>query len=205
MGTQPMHAKKHSKVKASAKKVAASRKTIAKKKKAAAAKRNGEKSTKADAAATPGQVAAMDDEMAGVGTTTSGGSSGSDDIMRTVNFVARAKTDGKAMDAVRKSINRGLTPDVLGALLTHCAGRGLAPAVELLLQNSAPMTSPDLSQQPGRMLPLQLAASRGHVNVCRILVQAGCDRTGALEASQDLAKLGAVFAEEKNAIQALFR
>ncbi len=77
--------------------------------------------------------------------------------------------------------------------------------VQLLLERGAPTNVHDLTQPPGRTLPLQLAASRGHVNAVRMLVQAGADKTGALEASQDLAKLGAVFAEEKNAIQAVLR
>ena len=47
----------------------------------------------------------------------------------------------------------------------------------------------------GRSTPLQLAASRGHVNAVRFLVEAGADKTGAAEAAQELSKLGAVFSE----------
>jgi len=118
------------------------------------------------------------------------------------SFIQGARTEAKAMDALKKALNCGHEQEALGAALVHCAGRGLAAAVRLLIDRGAPTTSHDASQPPGRTTPMQLAASRGHVNVVRALVEAGADRTGALEASQDLAKLGAVFAEEKKAIQA---
>mmetsp|Transcript_106656 Transcript_106656/g.270848 ORF Transcript_106656/g.270848 Transcript_106656/m.270848 type:complete len:207 (-) Transcript_106656:244-864(-) len=136
---------------------------------------------------------------------TPGSTDGRSEAVKVVNFLTRARTEAKAMDALRKALNAGPSQEALGALLTHCAGRGLAAGVQLLLERSAPMNQPDHTQEPGRTSPLQLAASRGHVNAVRLLVQAGADKTGALEASQDLAKLGAVFAEEKRAIQAVLK
>mmetsp|Transcript_140235 Transcript_140235/g.349564 ORF Transcript_140235/g.349564 Transcript_140235/m.349564 type:complete len:218 (-) Transcript_140235:104-757(-) len=131
-----------------------------------------------------------------------GGSSCGPEATKIVNFLARARTESKATEALKKALSSGLALEALGAALNHCAGRGLAGCVRLLLERGAPMNQPDPSQPLGRSTPLQLAASRGHVNVCRLLVEAGADKTGALEASQELAKLGAVFAEEKKAIQA---
>merc|ERR1712048_792475 len=107
-----------------------------------------------------------------------------------VQFLSRAKTERKVEEA-------------LGLALNHCAGRGLTPCVRAIVEAGASVNAQDPSQPLGRSTPLQLAASRGHVNVVRLLVEAGADRTGALEASQDLAKLGAVFAEERRAIVAV--
>mmetsp|Transcript_76187 Transcript_76187/g.235904 ORF Transcript_76187/g.235904 Transcript_76187/m.235904 type:complete len:206 (-) Transcript_76187:51-668(-) len=121
---------------------------------------------------------------------------------KVVSFLARAKTESKALEAVKKTLKTTPMPAVMGAALCHVAGRGLTTCAQLLVESRAPLDACDASQAPGRQTPLQLAASRGHVNVVRLLVQAGADRTGALEASQDLAKLGAVFAEERKAIQA---
>mmetsp|Transcript_43859 Transcript_43859/g.113261 ORF Transcript_43859/g.113261 Transcript_43859/m.113261 type:complete len:209 (-) Transcript_43859:41-667(-) len=120
-----------------------------------------------------------------------------------VSFLSRAKTESKAMEALRKALANSPDAGALGAALGHCAGRGLATCVRLLLENGAPADVHNPLQPPDRTTPLQLAASRGHVNVCRALVEAGADRTGAAEACQALAQLGAVFAEERKAIQAL--
>mmetsp|Transcript_33226 Transcript_33226/g.93239 ORF Transcript_33226/g.93239 Transcript_33226/m.93239 type:complete len:219 (-) Transcript_33226:242-898(-) len=120
-----------------------------------------------------------------------------------VSFLGRARTDRKALDAVRKAVSSRPVPEALGAALGHCAGRGLTECVRLLVEASAPLDWVDTTQPAGRVTPLQLAASRGHVNVCRALVQAGANRAGAAEAVQDLAQYGHVLGDEKRAIQAL--
>mmetsp|Transcript_14711 Transcript_14711/g.44129 ORF Transcript_14711/g.44129 Transcript_14711/m.44129 type:complete len:207 (+) Transcript_14711:152-772(+) len=122
-----------------------------------------------------------------------------------VSFLSRARTEANVTTCLQKALQNGPDEVALGAALAHCAGRGLTTCVKTLIENGAPVNDHDPSQAPGRTTPLQLAASRGHVNVCRLLVEAGADRTGAAEAAQDLSKLGAVFAEERKAIQTLLR
>mmetsp|Transcript_71202 Transcript_71202/g.230499 ORF Transcript_71202/g.230499 Transcript_71202/m.230499 type:complete len:212 (-) Transcript_71202:89-724(-) len=135
---------------------------------------------------------------------TSGGSgAASPACTKVVAFLSRARTESKAVEAVKKTLRTRPAPDVLGAALNHMSGRGLASCVRLLIESSAPLNQCDPSQPVGRSTPLQLAASRGHVNVCRLLVEVGADRAGAMEACQDLAKLGAVFLDERKAIQAV--
>merc|ERR1712187_938064 len=103
----------------------------------------------------------------------------------------------------KKALYAGHDKEALGCALNHCARRGLTPCVRALMEAGASVNAQDTSLPSGRTTPIQIAASRGHVNVVRLLVEAGADRTGALEASQDLAKLGAVFAEERRAIVAV--
>merc|ERR1712137_5567 len=98
-------------------------------------------------------------------------------------------------DALKKALYAGHAKEALGLALYHCASRGLTPCVRALLEAGASANAQDTSQPSGRSTPMQIAASRGHVNVVRLLAEVGADHTGALEASQDLAKLGAVFAE----------
>mmetsp|Transcript_89511 Transcript_89511/g.258168 ORF Transcript_89511/g.258168 Transcript_89511/m.258168 type:complete len:212 (-) Transcript_89511:19-654(-) len=149
--------------------------------------------------------ASMDVAMSGSAQPASARGSFGEEATKVVSALSKARTESKLMDALKKALNANPSPEALGAALTHCAGRGLAAAVKMLLERGAPTTIEDVSQAPGRTTALQLSASRGHVNVVRFLVEAGADRTGALEASQDLAKLGAIFAEEKRAIQAVLR
>mmetsp|Transcript_18493 Transcript_18493/g.41867 ORF Transcript_18493/g.41867 Transcript_18493/m.41867 type:complete len:212 (-) Transcript_18493:157-792(-) len=134
--------------------------------------------------------------------TTDAGSATRHAADKLVSFLAKAKSESKALEATQKVLRSSPAPAAMGVALGHLAGRGLASCVKLLIENGAPLNMSDSTQEAGRSTPLQLAASRGHVNVVRFLVQAGADRTGALEASQDLAKLGAVFSDERKAIQA---
>jgi len=122
-----------------------------------------------------------------------------------VQFLSRAKTERKVEDALKKAFQAGHDKEALGLALNHCAGRGLTPCVRAIIEAGASVNAQDPSQPLGRSTPIQLAASRGHVNAVRLLAEAGADRTGALEASQDLAKLGAVFAEERQAIVAVLK
>lgn len=124
---------------------------------------------------------------------------------RLVAFLRRHQTESKARDALAKALNADARPlpAAMGAALVHLAGRGLDVCVRMLIDCEAPVNACDPTQPPGRQTALQLAASRGHVNVCRRLVAAGADKTGALEASQELTKLGAVFRDEFAAIKAL--
>mmetsp|Transcript_63459 Transcript_63459/g.151360 ORF Transcript_63459/g.151360 Transcript_63459/m.151360 type:complete len:207 (-) Transcript_63459:60-680(-) len=125
--------------------------------------------------------------------------------VKIMGFLSKAKTEAKLMDAVKKITRTHMDPDSLGAALLHAAGRGHAPAVEWLLAASAPMNYSDPRESSGPRTPLQLAASRGHVNACRLLVGAGADRAGAFEAAQVLTQYGAVFMEERKAIQAMLK
>lgn len=132
---------------------------------------------------------------------------GQSESARVVRFLNRAKTEAKLTDALKKAMNvtGGMGTEAMGAAVTHLAGRGYVAGVRLLLENGAPNNQEDPKQDLGRRTPIQLAASRGHVNVVRLLCEAGTDRTGALEASHDLAKLGAIYLQEKQAIQAALR
>lgn len=120
-----------------------------------------------------------------------------------VGFLERARTEKKALEAVKKMLRTSPGPEALGVALGHLAGRGLANCVHMLIDAGALLNIQDPRQPVGRQTPLQLAASRGHVNAVKFLVEAGADKAGAGEAAQDLAKLGAVFAEEKKAILAI--
>eukprot|EP00434_Breviolum_minutum_P014181 symbB.v1.2.012502.t1/scaffold862.1/size157115/11 len=119
---------------------------------------------------------------------------------RIVSFLEKARTDKKAAEAVKKVIRNSPGPEALGVALGHLAGRGLAHCVKMLIDSGALLNIQDPRQPVGRSTPLQLAASRGHVNAVRLLVEAGADKTGGVEAAQELSKLGAVFNEEKKAI-----
>mmetsp|Transcript_100677 Transcript_100677/g.197616 ORF Transcript_100677/g.197616 Transcript_100677/m.197616 type:complete len:232 (+) Transcript_100677:71-766(+) len=181
------------------------RKAKAASKRHAAAIREARQVADAQTAAAEQPAAGGDVNMdggGGAGANAVGGETGQE-AAKLVSFLARARTENKAMEALKKALNVGHSSEALGAALTHLAGRGLAAGVRALLERGAPTNVQDHTQPPGRTTPMQLAASRGHVNVVRVLAEAGADRTGALEASQDLAKLGAVFAEEKRAIQAV--
>eukprot|EP00931_Biecheleriopsis_adriatica_P042404 TRINITY_DN24169_c0_g1_i1.p1 TRINITY_DN24169_c0_g1~~TRINITY_DN24169_c0_g1_i1.p1 ORF type:complete len:230 (-),score=69.40 TRINITY_DN24169_c0_g1_i1:159-782(-) len=120
-----------------------------------------------------------------------------------VSFLERQKTENKAVDAVKKILKTNPGPEALGVALGHVAGRGLTSCARLLVEQGALLNIQDPRQPTGRSTPLQIAASRGHVNVCRLLVESGADKAGAAEAAQELAKLGAVFNEEKRAILAV--
>eukprot|EP00933_Yihiella_yeosuensis_P069025 TRINITY_DN7512_c2_g5_i1.p1 TRINITY_DN7512_c2_g5~~TRINITY_DN7512_c2_g5_i1.p1 ORF type:complete len:211 (-),score=49.67 TRINITY_DN7512_c2_g5_i1:53-685(-) len=117
-----------------------------------------------------------------------------------VSFLERAKTESKVKIEMDKMLRKRPAKEELGVVLTYCAGRGLTTCVRALIDSGAPINIQDPSQPVGKSTPLQLAASRGHVNVVRLLVEAGADKVGAAEAAQELAKLGAVFMEERKAI-----
>mmetsp|Transcript_62916 Transcript_62916/g.101917 ORF Transcript_62916/g.101917 Transcript_62916/m.101917 type:complete len:206 (+) Transcript_62916:158-775(+) len=117
-----------------------------------------------------------------------------------VSFLERARTDAKATDALKKIIRAGPEVETMSVAVGYCAGRGLANCVRLLIEQKASVNVQDPMQPVGRQTPLQLAAARGHVNAVRLLVESGADKAGAVEAAQELAKLGAVFAEERKAI-----
>eukprot|EP00928_Gymnodinium_smaydae_P088108 TRINITY_DN72251_c0_g1_i1.p2 TRINITY_DN72251_c0_g1~~TRINITY_DN72251_c0_g1_i1.p2 ORF type:complete len:207 (-),score=58.37 TRINITY_DN72251_c0_g1_i1:52-672(-) len=131
------------------------------------------------------------------------GSSTRAESEKLVALLQKTKMERKVEEALKKALRAGPGQEALGAALVHCAGRGLLGCVRALLEVAAPVNAQDPSQSPGRTTAIQLAASRGHVSVVRMLLDAGADRTGALEASQELSTLGAVFAEEKRAIQAM--
>lgn len=83
-----------------------------------------------------------------------------------------------------------LPPTVLGAALRHCADRGLLRCVQLLVkQGGAPLDERGGSSatcaaqaEPAGRTALQLAAARGHVEVCRFLLACGANTGGACEA-----------------------
>jgi hypothetical protein len=122
-----------------------------------------------------------------------------------VSFLEKAKNARTLEDALKKALRSQPEEEALGMALVHCAGRGFEQGVAVLLKSGAPVDAKDPARAVGRNTGLQLAASRGHVNSVKILVEAGADRTGALEASQELALLGAVFVEEKRAIQSILK
>eukprot|EP00747_Dinoflagellata_sp_TGD_P042653 gnl/TRDRNA2_/TRDRNA2_142208_c0_seq1.p1 gnl/TRDRNA2_/TRDRNA2_142208_c0~~gnl/TRDRNA2_/TRDRNA2_142208_c0_seq1.p1 ORF type:complete len:196 (-),score=52.62 gnl/TRDRNA2_/TRDRNA2_142208_c0_seq1:78-665(-) len=122
---------------------------------------------------------------------------------RLVAALAKAKQEAKANKVLQSALLSHPGPDAMGAALGHCAGRGLESSVRLLIASKAPLDAQDPSQVAGRNTPLQLAASRGHVEVCRLLVDAGADRTGAMEAAHALSELGATFKDERMAIEAI--
>mmetsp|Transcript_69246 Transcript_69246/g.192833 ORF Transcript_69246/g.192833 Transcript_69246/m.192833 type:complete len:208 (-) Transcript_69246:203-826(-) len=119
-----------------------------------------------------------------------------------VSFLGRAKTLRKAEEALEQVLYADPSPETLGVVLGHCAARGLANCVRALIDRGALLDVQDPSEPSGKSTPLQLAASRGQVNAVRLLVAAGADRTGALEASQGLSR---IFEEEQRAIQKALR
>mmetsp|Transcript_1747 Transcript_1747/g.4459 ORF Transcript_1747/g.4459 Transcript_1747/m.4459 type:complete len:202 (+) Transcript_1747:84-689(+) len=122
---------------------------------------------------------------------------------KVIGFLSRSKTEAKLMDAVKKLTRTHKDADSLGAALLHCAGRGHAAAVEWLIAAAAPLNWCDPRTDAGPRTPLQLAASRGHVNACSMLTAAGADRSGALDATKLLTQYGAVFQDERKAIEAI--
>eukprot|EP00434_Breviolum_minutum_P007057 symbB.v1.2.006227.t1/scaffold340.1/size245066/13 len=106
---------------------------------------------------------------------------------------------------------RSLTsrPEVLGPVLAHCAERGLEVCVQLLLQKRAAPESCGLrglarSQVVlGKRTALQLAAENGHVSVCRLLLQGGCDRAPLSLALQTLRQYGRLYESEIQELQTL--
>lgn len=124
---------------------------------------------------------------------------------KTIDFLRKARSDAKAFDATKKLMSSNTSPEGLAGGLCHLSGRGLTACVEMMLEKGVQTTYEDKEQPEGRRTPLQLAASRGHVGVVRLLCRAEADRTGALEAAQDLAKLGPIFMEERQAIQACLK
>merc|ERR1712039_843072 len=118
----------------------------------------------------------------------------------------RQKSEKKADEAVRRvvsSFSSSSNPNDLGIALVHCASRGLENSVRMLLTAKVSPNQLDAALPEGRQTALQLACAKGHVGVVRALLQAGADRSGAMEACRELALLGAVYAAEKNEIQGL--
>lgn len=96
----------------------------------------------------------------------------------------------------------------LGGALLHCADRGFLSCVRLLLARSASVeyVSSD-TRMPRRIklrTPLELAAARGHVEVCRALVEQGAAIGRAREAAARLSQFGEYFSDERSALLALF-
>merc|ERR1712204_102171 len=145
-------------------------------------------------------ASAQDPWQAGCEAASSGGPSG----LEILGLLQKAKKDAQVEVALRKVLGPGnIAPEALAAPLLHCAGRGLATCVHLLIQAKAPVDHCDTTQTVGQQTPLQLAAGRGHVEVCRLLVERGANQAGAADAAQSLSKLGATFAQERKQIQAI--
>merc|ERR1712032_195013 len=118
-----------------------------------------------------------------------------------VKELTRVKMESKAEAMVHKVLRSRPAQETLSDGLAHCASRGLVPCMRLLLEANA---SADARNQEGRTA-LQLAAGRGHVDACKLLVSAGANRQGALEAVKELTLVGATFAEERKQIEALLQ
>lgn len=91
--------------------------------------------------------------------------------------------------------------EALSVALVHCAGRGLVSCCRLLLDRGAPLNRP----APGtRLTPLQVAASKGQVAVCREFILMGANPVGVAEAAlRGIGCYGPLFAAELEAIRAL--
>lgn len=122
--------------------------------------------------------------------------------LRLVGFLENQSNPRLVESALKKVLSTRPSQEALGMALGHCAGRGLHTCVEKLLEVDAPMNMPDPAEPLGRATPLQLAVCRSHLNVVRLLVQAGADRTGALECCDSIP---AVLQQERRAIEKALR
>ena len=68
-----------------------------------------------------------------------------------------------------------------GTLLHHYAGRGRVPYLKLLLRY-VPQGAVDAQENMRGMTPLHLAAQRGKVPVCSLLLASGAEATAPLVA-----------------------
>ncbi|CAE8692641.1 unnamed protein product [Polarella glacialis] len=98
----------------------------------------------------------------------------------------------------------------LGAALVHCADRGFLECVQFLMSRGAPLDGAgarmlqSLKLQGPARTPLELAARRGHVAICRLLLESGavCAPT-ARKAAKELSEFGEYFAKERSELLAL--
>jgi len=124
-------------------------------------------------------------------------------VLRILERLKQAKTESKAEAALQKALCGDRSEDVKAAALAHFAGNGFTSCVRLLLEGRANTESCSPAQDS--RTPLQVAASRGHVEVCRLLVAAGANRAGASEAAHELSHLGATFTEERVRIREILQ
>lgn len=101
------------------------------------------------------------------------------------------------------------TSAVFGAALVHCADRGFLPCVQLLLCCEAPLDGGGTRMLYGGSLkgairtPLELAARRGHVEICRELLEARADVGNSRKAAESLRQYGEMFAKERSELLSL--
>jgi len=118
------------------------------------------------------------------------------DIVAALTLQGSSRVEG----TLREELKKKPSSDALCMAMHHCAGRGLASCVRLLLEHGAPPDGRGCSH-----VPLRAATINAHVGVCKLLLEHRADPAGATAGVDDLAKYGKLFWKERGEILDLLR